>query len=107
MDWLSSKIDSALAWLGQLAHDLVSALFNMVTDALVGLVELFLNAVLSILNSLTPPAFLQNGLQGFLLGIDPSVLYFLSLSGFTTALGIVGAGFTFRMLRKLFTLGQW
>lgn len=107
MDWLSSKIDAALSWLGDLFASLVTALFQMLSDLAVAVLELFLNGVLAVVGALPVPTFLTGGLQNFMNGIDPAVLYFLSQSGFTTAMGLVGAGFTFRMLRKLFTLGQW
>lgn len=107
MEWLSSKIDAALAWIGALFSDAIAAVLQMLTDAAISILELFLGGVLFVVGSLPVPDFLVGGMQGFLNGIDGSVLYFLSRSGFGPALALVGTGFAFRMLRKLFTLGQW
>ena len=107
MEWLSSKIDAALTWIGTLVQSLVTALFQMLSDVVVSICELFLNGVAAVMGAIPVPGFLDGGLQLALNGIDPAVLYFLGRSGFGAALGILGAGFTFRMLRKLFTLGQW
>lgn len=107
MDWLAAKIDAALGYIAGLVAELVGALFAMLSDAAVAVLELFLNGVEAVVGSLPVPSLLTGGLQGYLNGIDPAVLYFLSQSGFSAGMALVGAGFAFRMLRKLFTLGQW
>jgi hypothetical protein len=103
-----------ITWLKQAWADLTQwfiAIFKSIveffTDLPVLVLEAFLDAIISILNSLPVPDFLDSGLGSFLNGISSDVLYFLSMSGFDNAVAILGTGFGFRMLRKLFTLGQW
>lgn len=77
-------------------------------DFFIGTMKLFLTAVSAIVNAIPVPSFLANGTLGdYLNGIDPAVLYFLSQSGMAAGMTLIGAGVTFRLTRKLFTLGQW
>ena len=107
MQWLSDKIDAALAWIANLLQDIFYSLFDLVIDIVTYVLQAVLGAVVFIQNTLPAPAFLDTGLQGMFTGIEPSILYFLGQSGFTDAVALLGAGFAVRMVRKLVTLGQW
>jgi hypothetical protein len=103
-----------ISWIKQAWADLTQwfiAIFNAVvdffTDLPVLLLESFLDAILYLIQSIPVPDFLSNGMSAFMAGIPSDIFYFLSMSGFDNALAVLGAGVSFRLLRKLFTLGQW
>jgi hypothetical protein len=83
------------------------AVLGFLTDLPLIVLDGFLSAIVAIIESIPAPQFIQNGLQFYLSGIDPSILYFLSISGLDTAFALLGSGLAFRLLRKLVTLGQW
>jgi hypothetical protein len=83
------------------------AIIAFFADLLILILDGFLSAIATIIESIPAPDFIQNGLQFYLSGIDPSILYFLSISGLDTAFALLGSGLAFRLLRKLVTLGQW
>ena len=96
-DWLIQKLDS-------LWKDFVA----FITDLPVDIVSSILNAVASIFESIPVPSFVTDvGLSSIFNSLPSGVVYFLIQSAFVQAFSILGLGFTFRMLRKLFTLGQW
>ena len=80
---------------------------NFMTDLPVTIVESILSVLASIFESIPIPSFASDGLSGIFNSLSPGVIYFLTQSGFVQAFSILGVGFGFRMLRKLFTLGQW
>ena len=102
-DWLNAKWDEIIGWL----HQIWDSVVEFFTELPLLILDSALNAIASLIESIPVPDFLSSGLQSLLSAIDPSVLFFLSQSGFAAALAILGSGFSFRMLRKLFTLGQW
>lgn len=107
MRWLSDKIDNALAWIANLVQDVFFAFMYMLHDVFTFLLDAFLMAIISVIDLIPVPDFVNGGMQTYLQLIDPSVLYFLSACGFPQAIALLGTGFVFRMLRKLATLGQW
>lgn len=76
-------------------------------DLFVWCLDTFLTGISALITAIPVPEFLTNGLSYYLTFIDPSILYFLERSGFAEGLALLGAGVTFRLLRKLITLGQW
>lgn len=92
VDWLVAIIIIILTWI----KDLFLLIFELIIDGLVFIFEL-----------LTPPEFLAGGMDVLVTALPPSVTYFLGQSGVAEGIAIYGAGVTFRLLRKLFTLGQW
>lgn len=102
-DW----VDSVLEWFLDVFTEIFNALWEIVSDLGVALLEVVFQLFLMIIGYLTLPTFLATGLGEYLGNIDPSVLYFLSRSGLDTGFQIIGAGVMFRLTRKLLTLGQW
>jgi len=101
-------------WIKQAWSDLTQwfiALFNAITDFFTDLLvlqlEAFLDGILFLINAIPVPDFLSNGIDALVSAIPPEIHYFLDVSGFDNALALLGAGISFRLLRKLFTLGQW
>lgn len=103
IDFIQSLFGDFLLWLVNLFDETI----QFFTDLALLVLEGFLDAVATLIESIPVPQFLSNGLAYYLTFIDPSILYFLDMSGFPAAIGLLGTGLIFRLSRKLFTLGQW
>ena len=103
IDWIKSAYNDLIDWF----KAGLQAIMDFFLDIGIVVLDLFLDAIVSIFNSISVPEFMTNGLGYYLNGIDPGVLYFLSQSGLAESFALLGAGISFRLLRKLFTLGQW
>lgn len=95
------------AWLFGLVKAAFAALWSFVVDAFIGLVELLVMAVVGLISLIPVPQFLADGLQSIYGQLDGAILYFLSATGLPLALGIIGTGYAFRLVRKVVTLFQW
>lgn len=84
--------------------ELLLDVFEMVQDFFLWVVSQLLDFALLIVGAIPVPDFIVGGFQWD--GVQ-MILYFLDRSEFGVALAIVGAGYTFRLTRKLMTLGQW
>lgn len=102
-DWVADWFNDFKNWVSGIWDDFVEFLHDLPVD----IFESLLDGIASVLESIPVPDFIQGGLGQLLAGIDPSILYFINRSGFAEALSLLGAGFAFRMVRKLVTLGQW
>ena len=103
MDWLAQTWQGFIDWL----YEIFLALMGWFQDVFLNIFELLMNGIVYIYGLLQPPEFLTNGMSSLFASLHPDILYFLSMSKLDTALAIYGAGVSFRLLRKLFTLGQW
>lgn len=92
-------------WLGGIVKDV----FEFFTDLPVVMLEGFLDGVIYVLSAIPVPGFLQGGsiLQTAFGGLNGDVQYLVSFFGIPGALTALGAGVSFRLLRKAITLGQW
>lgn len=95
------------SWLLSLVREFFKDLWEFFTDIAIGLLELLLLAVISVVGAIPAPSFLQGGLNSLFLGLDPAVIYFLNLFGLPQAFAMFGTAFVFRMARKVVTLFQW
>lgn len=103
-EWLS-KITN---WFLDLAKAIFQALLDFVHDAILWVFEGLLNAIAALLALLPAPDFLQQySFSSLLSGMHPMVLYAANQLRIVEAFTIIGAAIGFRLLRKLFTLGQW
>ena len=102
-DWFNDTYNDFINWI----KNFFTSITDFLLDLPIKILDLFLDAISSLINSIPVPDFLSNGLNGLFTSIDPSVLYFLDKSSLPEAFLILSAGLTFRLTRKLFTLGQW
>lgn len=107
MEWLSEKIDAALAWIAQSIAAVFSAVTGWLKDFVIWVLDALLSGIVSLLEAIPVPSFLQSGLGGLFSALPPPLIYLLVESGMVAGLGIIGAGVMFNLTRKLFTLGQW
>ena len=103
ISWLSNAYGDLIAWF----KAILQAIFDFFRDIGILVLELFLEGLSLLITSIPVPEFLSNGLGSYLNNVDPAILYFLGKSGLTESFALLAAGLTFRLLRKLFTLGQW
>jgi len=85
----------------------VTYLIEAIKDIGLFFLEGFLDALLAVVSLITPPDFLAAGLTALVASLDPSVTYLLGQTGFTEGLAMYSTAQTFRLYRKLFTLGIW
>ena len=94
-------------WLLQLVQEVVGALFGLIKDVLIELLDLVLTAVASLLSLIPVPDFMSQGLGSLFSGLDGGIAWICAQAGLPQALAIIGGGFAFRFARKLVTLFQW
>lgn len=101
--WLSDKVDAVLKWL----VDFVYTVVQYIKDIPLELFDKFLDAIRSAFASIPVPDFVASGLQSFSSEFPPLMGYLLAQSGVAQGFALIGVAYTFRMLRKIFTLFQW
>ncbi|BEP55222.1 hypothetical protein GmRootV118_24660 [Variovorax sp. V118] len=94
-------------WLLKLIEKLFLAVWNFLTDIFVSLLGEVLDAFVSLIASIPMPGWLTGGLGGVFGSMDGGVIWVVTQCGIPGALAIIGGGYAFRMLRKIFTLFQW
>lgn len=102
-EWIISTWTDFVNWLTSIVVYVLDAL----KDLGLFIFEGILDALLSVINLITPPDFLSMGVQALVSSLDPSVLYLLNQVGFTEGLAMYSTAITFRLYRKLFTFGLW
>ena len=109
-----SQLNSLLDWLAEMWKGFIDWLYEIlifILDALLWLslqvFEKMLDGFRLIFSLIDPPQFIQSGISQFTSAIPPDVGYLLGATGFDSALGIIGVGYTFRLTRKVLTLFQW
>lgn len=86
---------------------IINALKDMLFDLFVQIFKLILNLILFVVNMLSLPVKLGGGLNALFTGMDSSIMWLLGACGLGAGLGLIGAGFVFRLTRKVLTLFQW
>lgn len=99
MDWFDSLID----WLGALFQDFI----EFVLDLPIFIIENVVGLIVDLIVKIPVPDFLEDGLSQYTSHFPDSILWAMNITKVDDALLIVAAGVSFRLLRKLFTLGQW
>lgn len=69
--------------------------------------EKLLDGFVYVIDQIPVPDFLMTGFQDVINTFPPTVLYLMNETGVITGLGILSAGFAFRLVRKFATLFQW
>lgn len=104
MEWLTNLTN----WLKQQLVALWQAIEEFFTDFIVMMVEGATDTVLAIINLIPVPDWLATySLCNLLNAAGPDVGYFLQTFRIAEALGLIAAGYGFRLTRKLLTLFQW
>jgi len=94
-------------WLLGLITKAVNAVFDVVVDALIKVLDLLLGAVVALLSAIPVPASLSAGMQSLWSTLDPGILWVLNSMGLPACLAMLGTAYGFRLIRKVVTLFQW
>ncbi|MBJ92453.1 MAG: hypothetical protein CL577_07605 [Alteromonadaceae bacterium] len=101
--WFKDLWNGFVEWL----VEVIILVLTFLKDVVLTLFELLLDGIVFVFEAISPPEFLTNGLGSLFSALPDALSYMLMQSGLAEGLAIFGAGVTFRLLRKLFTLGQW
>ncbi|ACY33053.1 hypothetical protein [Comamonas thiooxydans] len=94
-------------WLLGLVAKVFSSLWDFVEDAAIAVFDGVVSGFVSLLTAIPVPEWVQGGLSSVWGGMDSAVLFYASQAGIPQALMVVGAGYSFRFMRKVVTLFQW
>lgn len=107
MDWVVTLLQDYWNQTQTFFKTILNNTFNFFKDLFLDIVSGLLDAVASVFTAIPAPDFLNVGLSSVFSSLDPGIVYFLGQSGLFEGLTIFGSGVAFRLMRKLFTLGQW
>ncbi|ATJ85796.1 DUF2523 domain-containing protein [Ralstonia solanacearum] len=100
---------SALAqWLDSVFVAIFTALWQITEDLFIDSLDLLLQGVTAVLNTLPAPTFLSGvSLQAAFSSLGGDILFFFGVFNIGQGIGLLGGAFAFRMARKVVTLFQW
>jgi hypothetical protein len=101
-------LEKFTSWFIDIVIRVLKSVGGVFYDIGVTILDAVLGALSSLISAVPAPSFLSEHSIGSLIGQLPSdVLFFVSQLRLAEAMGIIAAGFAFRMTRKIVTLGQW
>lgn len=89
----------------QFALDCLLALKALFMDVFMLIFDGILSGIAFLIENLPLPEFMSSYSVANYIHAD--IAYFLSMSGFPEAMGIIGAAIVFRIIRRVITLGIW
>lgn len=95
------------SWLLGLVSQWFKDFWTFIQDGALWVWDGVLGAVSSLVQSIAVPDWMSQGLGTLFSQVDPSILYFVGLTGLPQALSIIGAAYVFKVLRKFATLFLW
>lgn len=102
--WLSRLT----GWFSYALNQLFAALVGFLRDLVLYTLSVVLSVVLLAIASIPVPDWIASNSMGSLLGQTGSIVgFFMGQLHIPAALGLIGAGYTFRLVRKFVTLFQW
>jgi hypothetical protein len=108
MNGIINAISAFAGWLLSLVVKIFAALFDLLSDVFVNVLDLLLTGFATVLNGIPAPSFLTGAsLQTAFSGLSGDVLFFFGVFNIAPGIALLGAGFAFRMTRKFLTLFQW
>lgn len=101
-------LDDITNWFREQLIAMFQALVAFFTDLIVDAIEAALDLVATAIESLPVPDFVnQYSLNGLLAEAGPTIGWLISTFRIGECLAVISLGYTFRRMRKLFTLGVW
>jgi hypothetical protein len=102
--WLSKLT----GWIAYAINAVFTALIQLLKDLVTFVLAVVLSVVEMAIAAIPVPDFIKNYSMGSLLGSTGAVVgFFMVELNIPTALGLIGAGYAFRLVRKFLTLFQW
>lgn len=107
-DSVGNALQDLIDWFGETYTELTNFFRELAHDALYATLEALFSVVVQLANSIPVPDFLQQYNLDAILGEGgPWVAFVFGNLGFGSCLAVIAAGWAFRLLRKVVTLGQW
>lgn len=104
MGWLSDLTD----WLREQIIAFWTAIAEFFTDLVIVALDAVCDFFATVIESIPVPDWLTTySLDGLLGNAGPTIAWIVGTFKIGEGLGVVALGVAFRLLRKLFTLGQW
>ncbi|WP_454763090.1 DUF2523 family protein [Cupriavidus campinensis] len=108
MNGIINAISAFGAWLLSLVVKAFTAIWDLCTDLVINVADLFLTALAALIGAIPAPDFLtQHSLQSAFSQMSGDVLFFLGVFNIGPGIAMLGSAFAFRMARKVVTLFQW
>lgn len=108
MSAIVNAISAFAAWLLKAFVAVFLAIWALLQDVVIELLDLFLNGVTIVLGALPTPSFLTGvSLQSLFGQLGSDVLFFVGIFNIGQGIALLGAAFAFRLARKVVTLFQW
>lgn len=102
--WLSRLT----GWIAYAINAVFDAFATFLRDLVINIFSNLLQLVLLIVQAIPVPSFLTNySMNSILGGTGPIVGFFMSQLNIGPSLGLIAAGYVFRLIRKFLTLFQW
>lgn len=100
--------DDLTNWLKDAFTKILKDIFEFFTDLMLEFLDMCLDLVVEIFNAIPVPSFInEHSLAEYVTQLPDSVLFFIGIFRLDEALGFISVALTFRMIRKLVTLGMW
>ncbi len=100
-------LEQFTSWLLGLLKQLFADLWEFISDALLGILDVIITAFVTLVSAIPVPDFLGTGLGSVFAQLDSGVLWLVTQAGVPQGLAVLGLGYAFRLLRKFLTLFQW
>ncbi|QOK98456.1 DUF2523 domain-containing protein (plasmid) [Ralstonia pseudosolanacearum] len=108
MSAIVNAISAFASWLLKMFVAVFVAIWSLVEDVAIDILDLFLQGLTAVIGTLPVPGFLTGvTLQSLFGQLGGDVLFFFGVFNIGSGIALLGAGFAFRLLRKVVTLFQW
>ena len=108
MSAIVNALSALASWLLKVFIAVFVAIWSLFEDVAIDILDLFLNALTAVLGALPVPGFLTGvSLQSLFGQLGGDVLFFFGVFNIGPGIALLGAGFAFRLARKVVTLFQW
>ncbi len=86
---------------GEWFNSIIEGILNWFESLPLRIYDHFLDGIVTTMNTLQPPEFIQTGLQSVISQLPPDVGYFLALSGIAQGFSIYGTAVVYSYLKKM------
>ena len=105
---MGNWLQNLTQWLWEVISKLWDGLESLLGDLILSWIGHMMDLYALVIESIPAPEFLnQYSINNLLAAAGPSVAWVVGTFRIGEALALIGAGYAFRLLRKLLTLGQW
>lgn len=104
MGWLTDLTN----WLVEQIQRIWDAVTEFFGDLIVASIEAVLDLFATIVEAIPVPDFIGNySIGGLLSNVGSDLMWIMGAFRIGEGIALLGAGYAFRLMRKLLTLGQW